>query len=145
MKQITDSIFLQDIQEEEISQEDKKCNYRTYFNAIAKVLVLDVNSWPGQTMVRSPEECCLACHAWPGCNVFVFCPMNGGCGSGCNDAFKEAQGNTNDYSKFGPNGSCVGDDKYPQYFCTLKQSDNPTDPASYGDGPSSGFTTGNTI
>lgn len=59
-----------------------KCRYKPYTNYQARVLVLDVNSWTSDKRVTSPEDCCTSCLQTPGCNVFVYCPTNGGCGQG---------------------------------------------------------------
>ena len=53
--------------------------------------------------------------------------------AGCAAALDSSKGNTADKSKFGPYGYCEGD-KYAQYQCSLKQSDNPSNPADYGGG-----------
>ena len=62
---------------------------------------------------------------------------------GCQEALAKAEGNTADRTLFGPYGECQGD-KYPQYQCALKYSDNPKQPVEYGDGPSSTFASGTT-
>lgn len=60
--------------------------------------LLDVNmfGWPahtGRPAVATAAECCYACADTPGCNVWNFCPLKGGCGTGCTAA------------KFGPTGT----------------------------------------
>ena len=60
--------------------------------------LLDVNmfGWPahtGRPAVATAAECCYACADTPGCNIWNFCPLKGGCGTGCTAA------------KFGPTGT----------------------------------------
>jgi len=66
-------------------------------------------------------DCCAACEALSGCNVWVWCASFGGC-------------------KYGDNGV------FPMYGCDLKHQDNYTDmsqlPLAYNRGPPTPFTSG---
>lgn len=66
-------------------------------------------------------DCCAACEALSGCNVWVWCASYGGC-------------------KYGDNGV------FPMYGCDLKHQDNYTDmsqlPLAYSRGPPTPFTSG---
>ena len=118
-----------------------QCVLKNGVNYNAEVVVLNVNSWTPENTVTTPEACCAACIATPKCNVYVYCPRNGGCGQGCEAKAAVADGNQSDKTNFGPYNRCQGD-KYAQYSCTLKRSDNPESPAEFGDGPESGFSGG---
>jgi len=69
----------------------------------------------------SQGDCCAACEALSGCNVWVWCPSYGGCSYGDNSVF-------------------------PMYGCDLKHQDNYTDmsqlPLAYSRGPPTPFTSG---
>ncbi|PNW78007.1 hypothetical protein CHLRE_10g460600v5 [Chlamydomonas reinhardtii] len=42
----------------------------------------DVVTWGDKNMQASPEECCQSCTSTPGCNIWVYCGAEGGCGFG---------------------------------------------------------------
>jgi hypothetical protein len=64
--------------------------------------------WPahtGRPAVATSAECCYACADTPGCNVWNFCPLTQGCGTGCTAA------------KFGPNPGAT----YVRMLCSCSE------------------------
>eukprot|EP01025_Chloroclados_australasicus_P027637 TRINITY_DN2736_c0_g1_i2.p1 TRINITY_DN2736_c0_g1~~TRINITY_DN2736_c0_g1_i2.p1 ORF type:complete len:341 (+),score=24.18 TRINITY_DN2736_c0_g1_i2:88-1110(+) len=124
------------------------CNPRAS-NIGGDVLILDYFSlwyhgnhgFPGcgSPEVCSPQECCDICKTTPGCNAWVYCTKEEGCGSGCQEyadsispAFSWKQPfvtrddsmiteNILPIKGFGPYSGCGNDDKWPGYMCSLKK------------------------
>lgn len=67
---------------------------RQQWNVQGDVLVLDAGSMtPGDSPLASPymsdDECNNVCARTPGCNAWVYCNSEQGCGSGCKDYTKQ--------------------------------------------------------
>ena len=52
-------------------------------NVGGSVLTIDVNGDSPGHPVNTNQQCCDACRAKSGCNVWTFCPYLQGCDSGC--------------------------------------------------------------
>ena len=50
-----------------------------YLNCIYYVTVV---TWGDKNLVDSAAACCESCSSTKGCNVWVYCPNEGGCGGG---------------------------------------------------------------
>eukprot|EP01025_Chloroclados_australasicus_P017811 TRINITY_DN19121_c0_g1_i1.p1 TRINITY_DN19121_c0_g1~~TRINITY_DN19121_c0_g1_i1.p1 ORF type:complete len:535 (-),score=31.17 TRINITY_DN19121_c0_g1_i1:479-2083(-) len=125
---------------------DDDCNARQS-NIQGEVLILSVNSmyWSGGTpnhpmAVSNPAGCCDKCKETAGCNAWVFCSNEQGCGEGCKEYVASLPAEDGEKTKesfvdlfqpqrsFGEYGPECYHNKWPNLMCTLKKVDDVENP-----------------